>query len=195
MAVIRLRGDGGLWIRLPVAPTPAVRAAVDALGPVRHLIARNGLGHRFLAGWAAAYPTARIHDAPGLTEQTTDTAIRATLGPAPDPAWGDALDQVFFLGNDLTTETVFFHRASSTILVKDLVQHLQEDWYRGWRAVVARLPLRPAQGPSCDDRQGPGASRRRPHPRMADKLAIAHESPIRTGAQAMLRQAVGWRLR
>ena len=44
MTVIRLP-DGGLWIHSPVRFEPAHRAAVDALGPVRFLVAPNLMHH------------------------------------------------------------------------------------------------------------------------------------------------------
>lgn len=51
-------------------------------------------------------------------------------------------------GNRITTEVVFFHRPTATVLVTDLVQQIPQGWYRGWRAVVARLDLMTAPVPS-----------------------------------------------
>jgi len=51
MTVIRL-ADGGLWLHSPVAIDEATAAAIDALGPVRHIVAPNLLHHLF-AGAAA----------------------------------------------------------------------------------------------------------------------------------------------
>jgi len=66
-----------------------VRGVVDAaLGPVRHLVVPNSLHHTFLATRAAAYPEARVHAEPGLTQHVAGTAIHATLG--------DELDHPFF---------------------------------------------------------------------------------------------------
>src|ERR1700758_22479 len=44
MAVIRL-SDGILFVWSPVALSTELRAAVDALGPVRHLVSPNALHH------------------------------------------------------------------------------------------------------------------------------------------------------
>ncbi len=110
MAVIRLPGEGGLWAWSSVALTQDVRSAVEALGPVRHIVAPNSLHHTFLAEWAAAYPEARVHVAPGLAQHVAGTAIHATLGDEPDPAWSGVVDQVVVLGNRITTLVVFFNR-------------------------------------------------------------------------------------
>lgn len=202
MAVIRLPGQGGLWVWSPVALTEDIRRAVDALGPVRHLVAPNTLHHTFLAQWAAGYPEARVHAAPGLTQQVAATAIHATLDDEPDPAWAGVLDQVIVRGNRITTEAVFYHRESAAVLVTDLVQQIPQGWYRGWRAVVARLDLMTGSAPSVPrkfrmattDRSAAREGVRRILEWPADRLVMAHGAPLPSGGQEALRQAFTWLL-
>lgn len=200
MVVIRLPEDGGLWIWSPVALTRDLRSAVDALGAVRHLIAPNGLHHMFLAQWATAYPDARVHAAPGLAKDVAGTEIHSTLGDEPDPGWAGVVDQVVVRGNKITTEVVFFHRTSATVLVTDLVQQIPQGWYRGWRALVARLDLMTAAKPSVP-RKFRLATTNRPVAREnvrrilewpADRLVIAHGTPLQTGGALALRDAFKW---
>lgn len=203
MAVIRLPGHGGLWVWSPVALTEDVRRAVDALGPVRHLIAPNSLHHTFLADWAAAYPDAEVHGAPGLTDEVAATAIHSTLGDEPDLAWAGVLDQVIVRGNRITTEVVFYHRESATVLVTDLVQQIPQGWYRGWRAIVARLDLMTAPTPSVPrkfrlattDRSKARDDVSRILEWPADRLVMAHGAPITSGGKEALQQAFAWLLR
>lgn len=203
MAVIRLPDDGGLWVWSPVALTQDMRRAVDALGPVRHLVAPNSLHHTFLSQWAHTYPAALVHAAPGLTPQVVGTAIHATIGDEPNPAWAGAVDQIVVRGNRITTEVVFFHRASRTVLVTDLVQQMPLGWYRGWRAVVARLDLMTAAIPSVPRKfriatTGKAEARdsvRRILAWPADRLVMAHGAPLQTGGKEALRQAFGWLMR
>ncbi|WP_386684125.1 DUF4336 domain-containing protein [Loktanella sp. R86503] len=200
MAVIRLPDNGGLWIWSPVALTPDVRAAVDALGSVRHLIAPNSLHYTFLAEWAAAYPDARIHAAPSLDAKVAGTKIHSTISIEPDPDWAGAIDLVIVRGNRITTEVVFFHRESATALLTDLVQQIPLGWYRGWRAVVARLDLMTAPVPSVPrkcriattDRVAARDSIRRVLQWPARRLVMAHGTPIQSGGQEALRQAFAW---
>lgn len=200
MAVIRLPGDGGLWVWSPVALTPDLRGALDGLGPVRHLVAPNSLHHSFLAQWAAACPGARVHAAPGLTPEVAETTLHATLGDTPDPDWGGALEQVIVPGNRITTEVVFFHRVSGTVLVTDLVQQPPRGWFRGWRAVVARLDLMTAPDPSVPrkfrmattDRPAAAQAVRRILDWPAERLVMAHGAPVTGNAQAVLARAFRW---
>ncbi|SFB07813.1 protein of unknown function [Poseidonocella pacifica] len=202
MVVIRLPRHGGLWVWSPVALTEDLRSTVDALGPVRHLVAPNSLHHTFLAEWAAAYPDAHVHAAPGLTPQIAGTEIHSTLGDEPDAAWAGDLDQVVVRGNRITTEAVFFHRASATVIVADLVQQIPRGWYRGWRAVVARLDLMTATKPSVprkfrlatSDKTAAREGVRRILNWPANRLVMAHGAPISSGGKEALRQAFEWLL-
>lgn len=200
MAVIRLPDEGGLWVWSPVALTEEVRRAVDALGPVRHLVAPNSLHHTFLAEWAATYPQARVHTAPGLTSEAASTVLHSTLKDQPDLEWDGVIDQVVMRGNRITTEVVFHHRASGAVLVTDLVQQIPQGWYRGWRAVVARLDLMTAASPSVPRKfrmattdkaaMREGVERILSWP--ADRLVIAHGAPLMAGGKEALRQAFAW---
>ena len=203
MVVIRLPGAGGLWVWSPVALTEDVRRTVDALGPVRHLIAPNTLHHTFLAEWTACYPEAQVYAAPGLTQEVAATTIHSTLADEADPAWAGVIDQVVVRGNRITTEVVFYHRSSATVLVTDLVQQIPRGWYRGWRAMVARLDLMTAPRPSVPrkfrmsttDKFTARADVSRILEWPADSLVMAHGAPLPSGGKDALRQAFEWLLR
>ena len=129
--------------------------------------------------------------------------IHATLGDEPDPAWSSVVDQVVVRGNRITTEVVFFHRGSATVLVTDLVQQIPKGWYRGWRAVVARFDLMTADIPSVPrkfrmattDRSAARDGVRRILDWPADRLVMAHGAPIQSGGKEALRNAFGWLMR
>lgn len=129
MAVIRL-ADGGLLIWSPVALSADIRAGVTALGEVRHIVAPNALHHLHLTEWKTAYPNALLHAPPGLAAKRADLAFDAALGDAPPPAWVGDLDQVIVPGNRITTEVVFFHRPSATVLFTDLIQQFPPGWFK-----------------------------------------------------------------
>lgn len=138
MAVVRLRG-GGLWVWSPIALDDALVEQVAALGPVQHLVAPNKLHHLFLTPWRERFPAARLQLAPGLAKKRPDLAAGGELGDAPDPAWAGELDQVVFRGSFALEEVVFFHRASRTALVCDLVQRFDPARATGLSGAVMRL--------------------------------------------------------
>ena len=134
MTLIRL-GDGGLFVHSPIPPDPALIASVDALGPVRHLIASNSLHYWWIPDWATRYPQARVHAVPGLSKKAKcPLRIDAELGDAPAPDWADEIDQVLFTGDGFT-EVDFFHRPSGTAVLTDLIENfepcrIKQSWLR-----------------------------------------------------------------
>lgn len=55
--IVRLE-NGDLWIWSPVKLTMDLRAEVDRLGSVRHLVSPNKLHQLYLQEWKSAYPEA-----------------------------------------------------------------------------------------------------------------------------------------
>nr|AYM54005.1 hypothetical protein [Pyxidicoccus fallax] len=129
MTVIRLP-DGGLWVHSPVRFSPEARAAVDALGPVRFLLAPNLWHHLAMQDWAAAYPEAKVAAPAGLRRKRPDLRIDLELGDTPDAGWAGVIDQVHVRGMPEFDEYVFFHRPSRTVLLTDLAFniHRTDSW-------------------------------------------------------------------
>lgn len=199
MAVIRLPGDA-LFIWSPVALTTELRAAVEALGQPRYIIAPNSLHHLFVGEWLAAYPEAELYAAPGVGEKRPDLAIRATLSNDPEPGWEAEIDQVLIAGNAIAQEVVFFHRPSETVIFTDLLQQMPPDWYSGWRRFIARLDGMTGPRPAVP-RKFRLAFRSRARARAdigrilswpASRVLMAHGEPVETDAKAYLSKAFDW---
>lgn len=138
LAVARLPEEDGPWVWSPAPRAPDMRAEIDALGPVRHLVAPGSLHHGFLVERARGYRRAQVHAAPGPTDAVAGTSIDTVPGDAPDAAWGGGSDQVVVRGSRITVAAVFFHRPSAAVPMTDLVRRIPRSWYRRWRAVAAR---------------------------------------------------------
>jgi hypothetical protein len=199
MAVIRL-SDGTLFIWSPVALSEPLCAAVDALGPVRHIVAPNSLHHLFIGDWQTAYSDAKLYAPPGLRKRRKDVVFDGDLDDDPAPQWSGEIDQVVVRGNAITTEVVFFHRKSRTAIFTDLIQHFEPGWFTGWRALVARLDLMTAREPAVP-RKFRGAFTNRGAARAAlrrilawsvDKVLMAHAAPVEAGGQAFIARSFAW---
>ena len=132
MTVVRLP-DGGLWLHSPIPATPARRAELAALGPVRHLVGPNRFHHLFLGEWAAHHPQAQLWGAPGLRDRRPDLPTLRNLAPEtpPDAPWAGTLHQHLIEGLPLLQEIVWFHVPSGTLLMTDLCQCWTGD--KPWR--------------------------------------------------------------
>lgn len=201
MAVMRL-SDGGLFVWSPVALTDSLRAAVDALDPVRVLVAPNALHDSFVGEWMAAYPDASAYAAPGLAAKRKDIAFAGDLGDEPAPAWAADIDQVV-VRNAIATEIVFFHRASGTAIFTDLIQQLPTGWYSGWRALVAKLDLMTAPEPlvprkfrmALSDKRAARAAVQRILAWPIQKLLMAHGAPVGENGHVAAVRAFRWLIR
>lgn len=118
--------DGGVAVISPLLPSPPLIGALRALGPVRHLMSPNKIHNQGLPGMAAAFPEAQIWASPGLIERRPGLAYAGTLGDRPRPDWAPVMDQHLTRGNLFFSEVVFFHRASRTLIVADLVENITE---------------------------------------------------------------------
>jgi hypothetical protein len=199
MAVMRLP-DGGLFVWSPIAISESLRADVDALGAVRFIVAPNSLHHLFVAEWRSAYPNAAVYAAPGLRERRRDIAFDGDLGDTADAKWAEHIDQALMAGNLITTEVVFFHRDSGTVLFVDLIQNFPPGWFTGWRGIVARLDRlvgREAQVPqkfrvAFVDRKAARAALARILAWPAEKVLMAHGTPVMENAGGFIRNAFRW---
>src|SRR4029450_12084462 len=78
MTIVRF-ADGALWVHSPLRLSSERHEAVEALGPVRFLVAPNTFHHLFIGEWMAAWPGARAYAAPGLPEKRKDLRFHGVL--------------------------------------------------------------------------------------------------------------------
>jgi hypothetical protein len=199
MVLVRL-GDGTLWAWSPIALDDALAREIDRLGPLGHLVSPNKLHHLFLGAWKARWPAARLHAPPGLGRRRPDLPFDDELRDAPDPAWARDLDQVIVHGSLVMEEVVFFHRASRTALLADLVQRFDPSVARGWRGWIMRLDgLVGPEGSTPREWRLTFVRRRaarRAKARMLawnpKRLVIAHGEWVRSDGRCMLERALAW---
>lgn len=199
MAVIRLaNSDLALWS--PTALTDELRAEVETLGTVRYLVPPNSLHHTFLGDWQRVYPDAKAYAPPGLREKRKDIGFDGAFSDGPIAAWTEEIDLAIMWGNRITTEVVFFHRESGTTIFTDLIQQFPPGWFKGWRALIARLDLMVAAEPSVPrkfrvaftDRRAAREALQRILAWPTKKVLIAHGPPITDDGKAFLRRAFRW---
>ncbi|WP_158266387.1 DUF4336 domain-containing protein [Allosphingosinicella deserti] len=128
MTIVRLQG-GDLLIHSPTRFTPDLGRQIDALGTVRHLIAPNIAHWTFLSEWQQAYPATTTWGAPGLRDRrqvrVSAVTIDRELGDEAPPAWRDEIDQGIVSGAGGFRETYFFHKASRTLILVDLIESVE----------------------------------------------------------------------
>jgi hypothetical protein len=128
MTVVRL-ASGGLLLHSPTRMTAGLADSIAALGPVEHLVAPTVAHWVHLADWQRAFPKATTWAVPGLRDRPqvrrSSTVINQDLGEAAPPEWQDELTQTLVRGGGGFVEVAFFHRASRTLVLCDLIENLE----------------------------------------------------------------------
>jgi len=199
MAIAKL-ADGSAWVWSPIALDAEIERAVQAIGPVRHIVSPNKIHHLFLKEWADRWPGARLSAPPGLAARKPEIHFDAELGDEADPAWADDIDQVVFRGSFAMEEVAFFHRTSRTAIVCDLVQRHPPEKMRGLKGMLMRLDGLVGEHGSTP-REWRASFLRRSRARAArakllawkpERLVIAHGECARENATQILSQALAW---
>jgi hypothetical protein len=134
MTIVRL-SDGGLFVHCPVALDAETRRAVDALGPVRAVVASSLYHHLYVGQWMETYPGASFSPCPGLERKRADLRWGRALGDEPEKIWEADLDQAAFTAR-FEREVVFFHRKTRTLVSADVLLNLSTHPARMTRLVA-----------------------------------------------------------
>lgn len=196
MTLVRL-ADGTLFVHSPIPLAGGTREAVDALGPVKAVVAPSLFHHLAVGEWMRAYPDAVLCACPGLERKRRDLPWQRVLGDEPEKEWRGEIEQVFFGARSLENEVVFFHRPSRTLICADAVFNLADHPSRYTR-IVARLMGNREPGATyfervlIRDRAAARAQVDRMLAWKADRIILAHGDIIPTGGHEILRRAYAW---
>ncbi|MFC2612200.1 MAG: DUF4336 domain-containing protein [Eikenella corrodens] len=204
MTVIRL-ADGGLWCHSPIEPNPELLSRINALGEVRHLVSPNRIHYAHIPAWQKHYPQATAWASLGVREraaaQRIAVAFDADLGSSAPAQWADDIAQLPFLGSPVMTETVFFHRASRTLILADLIENFEPAKFsnRFWAQVMKWVGIAEPDGKTPPDWRATFRNRAAARESLAqilawqpDKIILAHGRCYETNGTAELRRAFRW---
>ena len=119
----------------------------------------------------------------------------------PDTGWAADIDQVIFHGSFAMEEVVFYHRASRTAIICDLIQRFPLEYLRGlkgllmkgWTVWVVNAAARHASGGRSFCARGPArAARQKLLNWKPPQLLIAHGKCERSDAAKIISHALSW---
>lgn len=196
MTVVRLH-TGGVLLYSPIPLRAELRAEIDAIGPVIHIVCPNLFHHMYAGQALVAYPNALLHGPEKLRQKRKDLSIPAVLSETPHADWQEDLQPIAIRGS-LMNETVFFHPASKTLITSDLVENFKTSahaptrfwlWlggilgHVGWHRVLRVVYLnRKAARESVD----------RILALPFERVIIAHGDVIEQNAKETLREGLRW---
>lgn len=206
MTVLRL-GDGDLLLHSPIRYDDRLRHALEPLGRIRHLVAPNSAHWLFLRDWQRRCPDALTWAVPGLRGRRpvkkAGLRVDHDLGATPPADWAREVEQAIVPGGFGFAEVAFFHRASRTLVLTDLVLNLEP----AKLPPLTRLPAR-LIGTTAPDGRAPVYLRwvigmkREPAARAAarllawnpERVVFAHGRWFERDGAAALRRSLAWLL-
>lgn len=201
MSVAKLR-DGSVWIASPVPVPFTTLQEIAELGPVRYLVSPTPRHFWRLDSWHGLFPEAELWSSPltPITLKKGNLALTGILGSRIPEPWAGDLGQVMVRGSSLLNEVFFFHGASRTLLVEDLIQIHRPDSGRTLRnALIAWGGVgAPWGGMARDiqlafrDRAAARESREQVLRWDFDKLVMAHGPVITHLARETVEHAFSW---
>lgn len=141
LTVIRI-GDGSLWVHSPIGDQNGLIDAVASIGEVRHLVAPNWIHYEWIPKWQARFENATTWVSPGVLAraESRGTSLHPDchLGDRPPDAWAGEIDQRLAKSGS-HKEVVFFHRATRTLVLTDLIENFEPTKVPWWMRPLIRL--------------------------------------------------------
>ena len=206
MTVVRLR-SGELWLHSPTQYNETLKRALEPIGPIGHLVAPNVAHWSFVKDWQQ-HVSATTWAAPNLRRRAAvkKSGVRFDhdLGEHPPEAWADDLDQAIIPGGGGFREVAFFHRASRTLVLTDLIVNLEPQKLPWAPRAFAKLT-----GTLAPDGRAPAylrlivRMRRREAAKAVarllswepERVIFAHGRWFESDGKAALRRSLGWLLK
>lgn len=191
---------GRLALVSPVPIDEARAAAIAELGQVDFLIAPNLLHHLYLGDAARRYPDARVLAPSALGEKRPELRIAQALDAGVPAELAAAVDVLAIAGAPGIDEYAFFHRATRSLVLTDLVFNVTRP--EGWLAHLLfylggthkRLAASRIWRLKVVDRAAFAASIERLLALPFETLVMAHGEIVAHEARERLGQALAWAL-
>jgi len=199
MTVIRLR-SGEVVIHSPCAFDASLAAEVSALGRVAAIVAPGNFHSLHVPSCQQAFPGALTFICPGTEKRAKALRYDEVLGDAAPALWADELAQVVVAATRVMHEVVFFHRASRTLILVDLVENFTAatagtNWFLRAAFRAVGMWNRPTPAPEYKLGWGDKASVRGAMQRILawdfDRVVLSHGDLITHDAKATVVRA--WR--
>ena len=197
--IVRL-ADGSLWVHSPGSIDDLLASRLDALGPVKHIVAPGTFHYLHVEEFRQRYSDASVWICPGIESKVPNLAYDHILDDhdAP-PAWSGQIDQQLVRGAKLIRETAFLHRTSRTLILTDLLENIGDDsgpvdWkLRMWWKVVFRMWNHPKPAPEYQvSTKHKGLMKRCLEQVLSwdfDRVILSHGENITAGAKQAVRDA------
>ena len=197
MTVIRLSSEA-LLIHSPCHIDAETKEQIDALGQVHFIVAPGNFHYLHVPSCQEAYPDAEVHICPGIELKAPELKFDWFLSDRAPEAWAQDLEQCLVRGNKLMWEVTFFHKASKTLILVDLLENFTDrtpgtNFYLRASFKLFRMWNRPRPAPEYRMSWKHKAAAKKSMERILswdfDKVILAHGDLIEKNARETVRDS------
>jgi hypothetical protein len=194
-------GGGELLVHSPVQLSSA-SLLKDIPGQVRYIVSPNKLHSLFLEDWQKAFPEAKFYAPPGLKSKLPKVSFYKELTDGPDPEWEGVLKQKIIRGSWFMSEVVFFHEASDSLILGDIIEN-HNPLRLGWlhRAIASAVAILAPKGTTARIYRWTFFGRNKVHQDLQEilnwnpqRIIVNHGPIVENGAHEFLSNAFQWAL-
>lgn len=130
LRMLVMRGpDGSVTLVSPISLSDELAAAIDAVGPVRAIVAPNLFHHTYLAAASQRYPDAAVWGPVGLEKKRPDVAFTHQVAVTDQTvhAPADGVELLAVGGVPGLGELSVFHQPSRTMYLADMIMNIQQE--------------------------------------------------------------------
>lgn len=152
MTIVRL-SNGNLFLHSPGEIDENTKIAIENLGKVEFIVAPGSYHYLYIESAQQAFPEAETLICPGIERKNPEIEFDWLLGDRPDERWEDDFEQVLVRGNKYIWEVAFYHKATRTLILVDLIENFTDEtqdvnWaLELWFQVVFRMWDNPMPAP------------------------------------------------
>jgi hypothetical protein len=200
MTIVRL-SNGHLFIHSPCKIDGYTKSMIEKLGTVDFIVAPGSFHFSYVSSAQQAFVEAETFICPGIERKRMEIDFDWILSDRPDQRWEKDLDQVLVRGNRFIWEVAFFHKATKTLILVDLIENFTNqtedvNWsLKFWFKVVFRMWENPKPAPEYQlgwkDKKAARRSLMKILEWDFDRIIIAHGDLIEENARQVALNA--WR--
>lgn len=198
MTIVKLF-SGQLLIHSPRDIDADIEAEIEALGPVRFIVAPGNYHHLHIPSCQQAFPSAKTLICPGVERKRPEIGYDKILSDKAEAEYSDEIDQAVIGGNGIINEVAFFHRPSKTLILVDSIENIGDrtpgtNWVlRFWWKYILRMWNVPKPAPEYQMGWKDKDEARRSMERVLgwdfERVIISHGENIVKDAKTVVRQA------
>lgn len=152
MSVVRI-GDSSIMLHSPSEIDNETKKFIGNLGEVTSIVAPGNYHYLHVDSAQKAFPDAETWICPGIERKKHDLRFNWFLADSAPSAWDEQMEQVLIRGTRFMREVAFYHRASRTLILVDLIENFDDNtpgtnlMLKFWMKYVFGMWGRPMPGP------------------------------------------------